>query len=321
MRPRRRPRRRAVGQVAHNGGGHSHHGHRGPDAEVPQLLPSLRRLAGQGAQQRAVRNYGRVFHDVRRRGRDLHELAQILLRAVFLVDAPDLQLAEHGHGVYRPPEGEHREHRLEYLAVSLYIEVRRLHFSNDLGYAVWVYEHGAQDRLLGLRGMRRTPPQQLIHRRGLPSLFFLRYQYVYRARDLVAELGLDLVAAELLYGLGLDYLVLLDLDAVLLAQGLGYLLAGDGAEEAAALADVQTSKVSRENPVKTVRLYGKIAPNEQSLQSQTAHVGGRIEQLNINFTGESVRAGQTLAVLYSPELFTAQQELLEAIKMKQPALI
>lgn len=92
-------------------------------------------------------------------------------------------------------------------------------------------------------------------------------------------------------------------------------------EEAAALADVQTSKVSRENPVKTVRLYGKIAPNEQSLQSQTAHVGGRIEQLNINFTGENVRAGQTLAVLYSPELFTAQQELLEAIKMKQPALI
>ena len=83
-------------------------------------------------------------------------------------------------------------------------------------------------------------------------------------------------------------------------------------EEAAALADVQTSKVSRENPVKTVRLYGKIAPNEQSLQSQTAHVGGRIEQLNINFTGESVRAGQTLAVLYSPELFTAQRARIRA---------
>lgn len=92
-------------------------------------------------------------------------------------------------------------------------------------------------------------------------------------------------------------------------------------EEAAALADVQTSRVSKENPIKTVRLYGKIVPNEQSLQSQTAHVGGRIEQLNINFTGETVRAGQTLAVLYSPGLFTAQQELLEAIKMQQPALI
>ena len=118
------------------------------------------------AQQRAVRNYGRVFHDVRRRGRDLHELAQILLRAVFLVDAPDLQLAEHGHGVYRPPEGEHREHRLEYLAVSLYIEVRRLHFSNDLGYAVWVYEHGAQDRLLGRHRLDEHLQQLLLEPLG-----------------------------------------------------------------------------------------------------------------------------------------------------------
>ena len=92
-------------------------------------------------------------------------------------------------------------------------------------------------------------------------------------------------------------------------------------EEAAALADVQTSKVSRQNPVKQVRLYGKIVPDERSLQSQTAHVSGRIESLNVDFTGETVRAGQTLATLYSPELFTAQQELLEAIRMGQSQLI
>lgn len=92
-------------------------------------------------------------------------------------------------------------------------------------------------------------------------------------------------------------------------------------EEAMALADVQTSRVSKENPVKQIRLYGKIAPDERSLQSQTAHVGGRIENLAVDFTGETVRSGQTLATLYSPELFTAQQELLEAIKMQQPALI
>ena len=85
-------------------------------------------------------------------------------------------------------------------------------------------------------------------------------------------------------------------------------------EEAIALANVQTSRVSKENPVKEVRLYGKIAPDERSLQSQTAHVGGRIESLAVDFTGETVRAGQTLATLYSPDLFTAQQELLEAIK-------
>ena len=43
-------------------------------------------------------------------------------------------------------------------------------------------------------------------------------------------------------------------------------------EEAIALANVQTTRVSRGNPVKTMRLYGKIAPDERSLQSQTAHV-------------------------------------------------
>lgn len=91
-------------------------------------------------------------------------------------------------------------------------------------------------------------------------------------------------------------------------------------DEAMALADVQTTRVSRSNPVKQVRLYGKIIPDERSLQSQTAYVGGRIERLDIEFTGETVRAGQTLATLYSPELFTAQQELLEAVRMQQPLL-
>lgn len=92
-------------------------------------------------------------------------------------------------------------------------------------------------------------------------------------------------------------------------------------DEAMALADVQTSRVSRKNPVKKIRLYGKIAPDERSLQSQTAYVGGRIEKLEIEFTGEAVRAGQSLATIYSPELFTAQQELLQAIHMQQPPLI
>ena len=92
-------------------------------------------------------------------------------------------------------------------------------------------------------------------------------------------------------------------------------------EEAVALADVQTTRVSREAPVKQIRLYGKIVPDERALQSQTAHIGGRIESLNVDFTGETVRAGQTLATLYSPELFTAQQELIEAVRMGQAPVI
>lgn len=86
-------------------------------------------------------------------------------------------------------------------------------------------------------------------------------------------------------------------------------------EEALALANVQTSVVSNENPVKDLRLYGKIQPDERLMQSQTATVNGRVERLWVNYTGESVRKGQTLASIYSPELYTAQQELLEIVRM------
>jgi Cu(I)/Ag(I) efflux system membrane fusion protein len=94
-------------------------------------------------------------------------------------------------------------------------------------------------------------------------------------------------------------------------------------KEAVALANIQTTKVSRENPVKTIRLYGSIQVDERLSQSQASHVSGRIEKLSVNFTGESVRQGQTIATVYSPELLNAQQELLEALKLQpeQPLLL
>lgn len=88
-------------------------------------------------------------------------------------------------------------------------------------------------------------------------------------------------------------------------------------KEAAQLANVLTSVVSKQKPVKEVRLYGKVQADERLLQSQVAHVPGRIERLAVNFTGEPVVKGQVLAQIYSPELITAQQELLEASKTKQ----
>jgi Cu(I)/Ag(I) efflux system membrane fusion protein len=88
-------------------------------------------------------------------------------------------------------------------------------------------------------------------------------------------------------------------------------------KEAAQLASVQTSIVTHEKPVKEVRLYGKVQADERSIQSQTSHMPGRIEKLLVNFTGETVNKGQPLAIIYSPELVTAQQELLEAAKTRQ----
>ena len=88
-------------------------------------------------------------------------------------------------------------------------------------------------------------------------------------------------------------------------------------KEAAQLANVQTTVVTTENPVKEVRLFGKVQADERLLQSQVAHIPGRIERLYVNFTGESVRKGQLIALIYSPELVTAQQELLETVKTKE----
>ncbi|GIV33743.1 MAG: cation transporter [Chitinophagales bacterium] len=88
------------------------------------------------------------------------------------------------------------------------------------------------------------------------------------------------------------------------------------------LADVQTTVVTMQQPVKEVRLNGKVHPDERMVVSQSSHIPGRVEQLLVNFTGEFIQKGQTIAVIYSPDLVTAQEELLIARKLKetQPAL-
>jgi len=82
------------------------------------------------------------------------------------------------------------------------------------------------------------------------------------------------------------------------------------------VANVQTVVVTRKNPVKEIRLYGKVQVNDRYKVNQTATIGGRIESLSVNSTGEDVKKGQTLALIYSPELVSAQQALLDAIKTK-----
>jgi len=92
---------------------------------------------------------------------------------------------------------------------------------------------------------------------------------------------------------------------------------------AIALANIQTTVVGNgaiENGI--IKLSGKIAENEEANAVQVSYFSGRIERLNISFTGEDVRKGQLLAIIYSPELYAAQQELITASSLKesQPAL-
>lgn len=78
------------------------------------------------------------------------------------------------------------------------------------------------------------------------------------------------------------------------------------------IAGVRTTTVQKGKTDKLITLNGRIAVDERRLFTQTAHFPGRIEQLYVNYTGEFVQAGQQIASMYSPELATAQEELLEA---------
>lgn len=93
-------------------------------------------------------------------------------------------------------------------------------------------------------------------------------------------------------------------------------------ENALKLANIQTMIVGTSSANKELRLNGKVQVDERKLYTQSTHIPGRIENLKINFTGENVSRGQTLAMVYSPELVTAQEELLQAyaIKNSQPEL-
>ncbi|HHL57745.1 MAG TPA: efflux RND transporter periplasmic adaptor subunit [Bacteroidetes bacterium] len=83
------------------------------------------------------------------------------------------------------------------------------------------------------------------------------------------------------------------------------------------LAEVQTVRVRKGQPERIVYLLGIVKPDERNIAELTARFGGRIEKLSVNFTGQNVRKGDKLATIYSPELISAQRELLEAAKYKE----
>ena len=83
-------------------------------------------------------------------------------------------------------------------------------------------------------------------------------------------------------------------------------------EGARRLARVQNGFVQAGPLSQEVRLFGRVAINENAEVDLTAWTAGRIERLVVNAVGEEVRRGQLLARIYSPELLAAQQNLIHA---------
>lgn len=93
-------------------------------------------------------------------------------------------------------------------------------------------------------------------------------------------------------------------------------------KEAAAMANVQTSKVGGRSSENEIFLSAKIFVNEKKLETVTSNFAGRIDKLFVNYTGQNIKIGDKLVSIYSPDLLMAQKELREAAKNKEnfPAL-
>ncbi len=83
-------------------------------------------------------------------------------------------------------------------------------------------------------------------------------------------------------------------------------------ESAKKLAQIQTSVVRRGYAEHEVRMVGKISYDETSVAYITAWVPGRLDRLYADYTGITVKKGEHMVYMYSPELLAAQEELLQA---------
>jgi Cu(I)/Ag(I) efflux system membrane fusion protein len=83
-------------------------------------------------------------------------------------------------------------------------------------------------------------------------------------------------------------------------------------EAAVQLARIETTPVVRGNANTQLRMYGEVAYDETRVGTITARVAGRLDKLFADYTGVKVKKGDKLALIYSPELLSAQQELIEA---------
>jgi RND family efflux transporter MFP subunit len=78
------------------------------------------------------------------------------------------------------------------------------------------------------------------------------------------------------------------------------------------LAGVQTAVAEQETLTRTTRVVGLVVADETRVRRVQTKVSGWVEKLHVNATGQSVRAGQPLLSLYSPQLLASQEEFLRA---------
>jgi membrane fusion protein, copper/silver efflux system len=80
------------------------------------------------------------------------------------------------------------------------------------------------------------------------------------------------------------------------------------------LAEIQTTKVKKEEAFAELNVIGKLDFDESRIKTISAWIGGRIERLYVDYTGIPVEKDNHLLEIYSPEVISAQEEFLTILK-------
>jgi len=94
------------------------------------------------------------------------------------------------------------------------------------------------------------------------------------------------------------------------APGLGKLM--DVSPHRQQLVGVRFATVERRELTRAIRGFGRVEVDERQVADVTLKFEAYVESLNVAETGRTVRAGEPLLTLYSPELLAAEEEFLAA---------
>jgi Cu(I)/Ag(I) efflux system membrane fusion protein len=83
------------------------------------------------------------------------------------------------------------------------------------------------------------------------------------------------------------------------------------------LIGVTYGTVAKRPLIKVIRTVGRVEYDERRLAEVTLKVSGWIQDLLVNYTGMLVKKGQPLLTIYSPELVSAQEEYLLALRTRE----
>ena len=83
------------------------------------------------------------------------------------------------------------------------------------------------------------------------------------------------------------------------------------------LMNIQTVPVTHRYVTANVRMVGKIEYDGTRLAHITAWVSGRLDRLFVDYIGIEVKKGDHMVYIYSEELYSAQAELIQALKYQR----